>query len=90
MCETSSHFLKPHFNGTLELMCKSISSLELTDSSRQLALEVIITLSESTPGLIRKQGKLLERLVLLMLQMMVEVNSQSFAAICILTFDWSI
>ena len=73
MCESAPLFIKPHFSGVLELMCKSIGSTELTDSSRQLALEVIITLSESTPGMVRKHGKVLERLVQLLLQMMVEV-----------------
>ncbi|KAI6650329.1 Importin-5-like [Oopsacas minuta] len=74
MCETSSLFIKPHFNGVLELMIKSISSTELTDSFRQLALEVTITLSESIPALMRKQTKFMERLVQILLQMMVEVE----------------
>lgn len=73
MCETASLFIKPHFSGVLELMSKSISSSELSDGSRQLALEVVITLSEATPSLMRKHSKVLERLVQLLLQMMVEV-----------------
>ena len=73
MCETASLFIKPHFSGVLELMNKSISSNELSDGSRQLALEVVITLSEATPSLMRKHSKVLERLVQLLLQMMVEV-----------------
>ena len=73
MCETASLFIKPHFSGVLELMSKSISSNELSDGSRQLALEVVITLSEATPSLMRKHSKVLERLVQLLLHMMVEV-----------------
>lgn len=67
-------FLRGHLEGILPFCLKIVSNAENEDHQRQLALEVIVTLSESAPAMIRKNWKYIPDLVPETLALMVDLE----------------
>ena len=68
MVELSPKFFRPNIMMLMELMFKITSSDQLEDSIRQLAVETMITLSETKPGMVRKIPNFMEGIVGLLLE----------------------
>ncbi|XP_053986559.1 importin-5 [Hylaeus anthracinus] len=68
-------FLRLHLETIMEMCMKIFSNEEMSDSWRQLALEVLITLAETAPAMVRKVGgKYIASLVPLILKMMTDIE----------------
>ncbi|KAK0159718.1 hypothetical protein PV327_010803 [Microctonus hyperodae] len=81
MAESTPKFLRPQLENIMEMCMKIFSNEDMGDSWRQLALEVLVTLSETAPAMVRKVGaKFIGELVPLVLQMMTDLDEDE---------DWS-
>ncbi|XP_033332142.1 karyopherin beta 3 [Megalopta genalis] len=68
-------FLRLQLENIMEMCMKIFSNEEMPDSWRQLALEVLVTLSETAPAMVRKVGgKYIISLVPLVLKMMTDIE----------------
>ncbi|XP_031831169.1 karyopherin beta 3 isoform X1 [Nomia melanderi] len=68
-------FLRFQLGNIMEMCMKIFSNEEMPDSWRQLALEVLVTLSETAPAMVRKVGgKYIVSLVPLVLKMMTDIE----------------
>ena len=56
MCESAPKFLRPQLQNILQMCMKVFSNEDITSSWRHLALEVIVTLSETAPAMMRKEA----------------------------------
>lgn len=75
MAEQTPKFLRPQLENIMEMCMKIFSNEEMLDSWRQLALEILVTLSETAPAMMRKVGgKYIESLVQLVLKMMTDLE----------------
>ena len=59
LAETNPKFLRPQLETILQICIKHIADTNLPDQWRQLALEVVVTLSENAPAMMRKNNKFL-------------------------------
>ncbi|KAG7467002.1 hypothetical protein MATL_G00148650 [Megalops atlanticus] len=67
-------YLRPHLEATLQLSLKLCADTSLTDMQRQLALEVIVTLSETAAAMLRKHTAIVAQSIPQMLAMMVDME----------------
>ena len=74
VAETTPKFLRGQMEGLMALCLKVIGNGELQDSWRQLALEVVVTLSETAPAMVRKFQKYIPMLIPQILAFMVELE----------------
>ncbi|XP_074657622.1 importin-5-like [Tubulanus polymorphus] len=74
LAETVPKFLRPHLESVITLCMKVVSNSSLDDSLRHLALEVIVTMSETAPAMIRKKGQFISQLVPEILAFMVDLE----------------
>lgn len=82
MSETVPKFLRPQLEAIFEMCISAFSSEDVEDSWRHLALEVMVTLSESAAMMVRKKAdKYIASLVPLVLKMMTELEDDD---------DWSV
>nr|CAD7437675.1 unnamed protein product [Timema bartmani] len=82
LSETTPKFLRMQLDAILELCMKIVSNEDMPDSWRHLALEVIVTMSETAPAMLRKVGaKYIPLLVPIILKMMTDIEDEP---------DWSI
>ncbi|CAA9994529.1 unnamed protein product [Nesidiocoris tenuis] len=82
LAENAPKFLRPQLDIILQLFLKVISSNDMENSWKQLALETIVTLSESAPAMMRKEaGKYIPVLVPLILTLMTDLDDIE---------DWSV
>ncbi|XP_014231665.1 importin-5 [Trichogramma pretiosum] len=82
LSESAPKFLRSSLEEIMSVCMKVFSNEEVEDSWRQLALEVIVTLSETAPAMVRKVGgKYIEALVPLVLKMMADLDEDP---------DWSV
>mmetsp|Transcript_21433 Transcript_21433/g.29989 ORF Transcript_21433/g.29989 Transcript_21433/m.29989 type:complete len:1094 (-) Transcript_21433:418-3699(-) len=75
--ESDPTFLKPQLIPILNAMLMIAQATTLEESTRQLGLEFLVTLSEARAGMIRKQTKFLEALVPTVLKFMLEIEDNS-------------
>jgi hypothetical protein len=81
LVEMAPKLVRPHLQSTIELMLAVVSNAQLENSWRHLALEAIVTMSETAPAMIRKQGGgLIEKIIPEMLALMVDLEEEE---------DWS-
>lgn len=81
LAESTPKFLRPQLENIMEMCMKIFSNEEMGDSWRQLALEVLVTLAETAPAMVRKVGgKYIVSLVPLVLKMMTDLEEDE---------DWS-
>jgi len=81
LVEMVPKLVRPHLTATINLMLKIVSNTELDNTWRHLALETIVTLSETAPAMIRKHGaELIPKIVPEMLALMVDLEEDP---------DWS-
>ncbi|XP_015121637.1 importin-5 [Diachasma alloeum] len=75
LAELTPKFLRPQLENIMEMCMKIFSNEEMGDSWKQLALEVLVTLSETAPAMVRKVGgKYIVALVPLVLKMMTDLE----------------
>ncbi|XP_076324305.1 importin-5-like isoform X2 [Tachypleus tridentatus] len=77
LAESCPRFLRSQLDPLLQICLKIISETKMTDSWRQLALEVIVTLSETAPAMMRKlASKHIAQLVPLIFNMMIDLEEE--------------
>lgn len=75
LAETTPKFLRPQLEAIMELCMKIFSDEQMGDSWRQLSLEVLVTLAETAPAMVRKVGgKYIVALIPLVLKMMTDLQ----------------
>ncbi|XP_028256566.1 importin-5 [Parambassis ranga] len=74
IADTAPKYLRPNLEATLQLCLKLCADTNLTNMQRQLALEVIITLSETAAAMLRKHTAIVAQSVPQMLAMMVDLE----------------
>uniref|UniRef100_A0A8C4STW7 Importin-5 n=1 Tax=Erpetoichthys calabaricus TaxID=27687 RepID=A0A8C4STW7_ERPCA len=81
IADTAPKYLRPHLEATLQLSLKLCGDTILTNMQRQLALEVIVTLSETASPMLRKHTNILAQSIPQMLAMMVDLEDDDEWAI---------
>ena len=77
VAETCPKYLRPQLEPILQLTVKVLPDQEIPESFRHLLLEVVVTLSETAPGMVRKvSGKYLGVLIPQILTMMTELDDE--------------
>ncbi|CAH1781938.1 unnamed protein product [Owenia fusiformis] len=74
LAENTPKFLRGQLENIITLSMKVLSDANIPDSWRHLSLEVIVTLSETAPAMLRKHGKFIEHLVPQILALMVDLE----------------
>lgn len=75
LAETTPKFLRGQLDNIMQMCMNVFSNDKMPDSWRQLALEVLVTLSETAPAMVRKVGgKYIASLVPLVLEMMTDLD----------------
>jgi len=73
--ELAPKLVKPQLHNTITLMLDITSNKNIEDNWRHLALEAIVTLSETAPPMLRQQGKdFIPRIITEMLALMVDME----------------
>ncbi|KAF4801531.1 Importin-5 [Turdus rufiventris] len=67
-------YLRPHLEATLQLTLKLCADTSLSNMQRQLALEVIVALSETAAAMLRKHTNIIAQAIPQMLAMMVDLE----------------
>uniref|UniRef100_A0A6M2DRC2 Putative karyopherin importin beta 3 n=1 Tax=Xenopsylla cheopis TaxID=163159 RepID=A0A6M2DRC2_XENCH len=82
LAESTPKFLRSELECIFQMCMKAFSDTNMDDSWRQLSLEVMVTLSETAPAMVRKvTGKYVAALVPLVLQMMCDIEDED---------DWAV
>lgn len=82
LAENAPKFLRIQIEPLLQMCVQAVANEELLDSWRQLALEVVVTLSETAPASVRKAGgALIPILITTALKMMADLDDDE---------EWSI
>jgi HEAT repeat protein len=77
LAENTPKYLRPQLLPIYDMCMKIFSDAGALDSWRQLALEVMVTLAEMAPAMVRKNaGKYMEQLVPLILQFMADLEEE--------------
>eukprot|EP00062_Callorhinchus_milii_P020343 gi/632975888/ref/XP_007904480.1/ PREDICTED: importin-5 [Callorhinchus milii] len=74
LADTAPKYLRPHLEATLTLSLKICADVNLQNMQRQLALEVIVTLSETASAMLRKHSNIVSQAIPQMLTMMVDLE----------------
>ncbi|CAL8301504.1 unnamed protein product [Gadus morhua 'NCC'] len=74
IADTAPKYLRPNLEATLQLSLKLCADTNLNNMQRQLALEVIVTLSETAAAMLRKHTAIVAQSVPQMLAMMVDLE----------------
>jgi hypothetical protein len=77
IAELQASFLKPYLQPIFTAMVNMCTNPDMDDSVKQLALEFLVTLAESKPGLVRKFPKYVETVVPIVINFMLEVEENS-------------
>ncbi|XP_056644461.1 importin-5 [Diorhabda sublineata] len=78
LAENVPKYLRPQLLPIYEMCMKIFSDSRAMDSWRQLALEVMVTLAEMAPAMVRKNAaKYMEQLIPLILQFMADLEEES-------------
>ncbi|KAK7467770.1 hypothetical protein BaRGS_00037007 [Batillaria attramentaria] len=80
LAENTPKYLRPQMEAIFPFCLKLVSDTNLPDSWRQLGLEVVVTMSETAPAMVRKFNKYIPLLVPQVLAMMVDLEEEE---------DWS-
>uniref|UniRef100_A0A8C3TCH4 Importin-5 n=1 Tax=Chelydra serpentina TaxID=8475 RepID=A0A8C3TCH4_CHESE len=74
IADTVPKYLRPHLEPTLQLSLKLCGDTNLNNMQRQLALEVIVTLSETAAAMLRRHTNIVAQAIPQMLAMMVDLE----------------
>uniref|UniRef100_A0A670KJC7 Importin 5 n=1 Tax=Podarcis muralis TaxID=64176 RepID=A0A670KJC7_PODMU len=74
IADTVPKYLRPHLEPTLQLSLKLCADTNLSNMQRQLALEVIVTLSETAAAMLRRHINIVAQAIPQMLTMMVDLE----------------
>ena len=75
LAETTPKFLRGQLDNIMQMCMTVFSNEEMPDNWRQLTLEVLVTLAETAPAMVRKVGgKYIAALVPLVLEMMTDLE----------------
>ncbi|KAA0204007.1 hypothetical protein HAZT_HAZT011606 [Hyalella azteca] len=82
VAETCPKYLRPQLEPILQLTVKVLPDDNIPEAFRHLLLEVVVTLAETAPGMVRKvSGKYLAQLIPHVLNMMTDLEDEE---------DWSV
>lgn len=56
LAETTPKYLRPQIQAIFQMCTKVLADVKAEDSIRQFCLEVMVTLAESAPAMVRKQA----------------------------------
>ncbi|KAM7363450.1 karyopherin beta 3 [Cochliomyia hominivorax] len=89
MTENCPKFLRPQLEVIFEICMKVFSSQDIEDSWRHLVLEVMVSLAENAPAMVRKRAeKYINALIPLVLQMMTDMDDdENWATSDVVTDD---
>ncbi|XP_048745456.2 importin-5-like [Ostrea edulis] len=76
LAENVPKILRSHMETIFPFCLKVVSDCNLEDSWRQLGLEIIVTMSETAPAMVRKNAKFMPLLVPQVLAMMVDLEEE--------------
>jgi len=76
LAEKLPKFLRPGLDQLMEFALRVIANTNFADNWRQLVLELVITICEAAPAMIRKKDKYISPLVVQMLQMMTDLEDE--------------
>lgn len=76
LCEDVPKYVRAQVSDLLSTCLKLVADAELEESIRQLALEVMVTLAETAPGMFRKQKTLISQVVPQVLALMVDFEDE--------------
>lgn len=83
LAESAPKFLRPQLQQIFELCMKVFSNSDMLDSWRHMALEVMVTLSETAPSMVRKVAdKYVVALIPLVLTMMTDIEDDNDWGTC--------
>lgn len=83
LAESTPKYLRPQLQQIFELCMKVFSNSEMLDSWRHMSLEVMVTLSETAPSMVRKVAdKYVVALIPLVLTMMTDIDEDSDWGTC--------
>ncbi|OMJ17419.1 Importin subunit beta-3 [Smittium culicis] len=74
LAEVYPKSFRPILVNILEFGSQIGSNVNLLDATRQVAIEVLVTLAEAAPGICRKQPQFCEKLIPIILNMMTEIE----------------
>jgi len=77
LAELDPGFFKPNISSFLDAMTKIGQATELDDSTRQLAVEFLVTFVENKPSICKQLDEFIRNLIALLLQMMLDVEEIS-------------
>jgi len=76
LAERIPKFLRPGLDQLIEFALRIIGNTNFADNWRQLVLELVVTICESAPAMIRKKDKYIAPLVVQMLHMMTDLEDE--------------
>lgn len=83
LAESTPKYLRPQLQQIFELCMKVFSNSDMLDSWRHMALEVMVTLSETAPSMVRKVAdKYVVALIPLVLTMMTDIDDDNDWGTC--------
>lgn len=83
LAESTPKYLRPQLQQIFELCMKVFSNADIMDSWRHMALEVMVTLSENAPSMVRKVAdKYVVALIPLVLTMMTDIDEDNDWGTC--------
>ncbi|RDD39148.1 Importin-5 [Trichoplax sp. H2] len=74
IAEAIPKIIRPHLNDLAVELIKNISNSQAESNYRQLSLEVLVTLAESAPAMMRKHGQIIIQLIPQCLSMMIDLE----------------
>ena len=74
--ETEPRYLKKHFVEILNAMCEIRNSKETDGGLKDQAIEIVVTISERYPEILKKNSKVLVQVLELILLHMIEIDSE--------------
>eukprot|EP00761_Pharyngomonas_kirbyi_P010975 gb/GECH01010999.1/.p1 GENE.gb/GECH01010999.1/~~gb/GECH01010999.1/.p1 ORF type:complete len:1091 (+),score=312.68 gb/GECH01010999.1/:1-3273(+) len=75
--ESQYHFFKPQVVQVIDAMFTIAASDQLQESIRHLAIEFMITLSETAPGMVRRVDEFIDNVFPLFMHMMLDIEEDS-------------
>uniref|UniRef100_S4RV35 Karyopherin (importin) beta 3 n=1 Tax=Petromyzon marinus TaxID=7757 RepID=S4RV35_PETMA len=82
LADTCPKYLKGHLEDTLKLALQICEDSNMGNMRRHLGLEVIVTLAEAAPAMLRKQKEIISLAVIRMLDLMVDLEDNELWSTC--------
>lgn len=74
LAEIAPKLIRPHLKPVCDAMFELAADMRVEEQTRHMSAELVVTLCEARPGMVRKEETILPRLVRLLLEMMQDVS----------------